>query len=497
MKYSLLSKKPDSPAYCGVIYDLSADRAVNNLSDDKKRNEYFLSVLSSPLTDVENIRYRQEIFEDLSRCEGLFDALKLIFTRYDRIKTDWQDMKLGSISSSETNPEAFLRHSFASLKVTAIFPSTMASFFENIASTLGKYDIRSEALCDMKKRCDAMRGEEALGNIVEISQLFRYGEIEDYDFSLLVKADGLLYPEKADISAVSPVKKKQGGLAGLFKKDKKAENVITVGTAHSETGNDPQECSSYLLGCALADIDRKLTEITNNLYEIFYGLSNELMFYEIGLLYMDEAKKQGVPLCYPTILPAEDDVIRLKNVKELLLLSGGKGRETVPNDIDIGSSRAGMIIKGLTDSGKTVFLRAVAGAQLLAQSGLPVLAEEARLSVRGGFFSHFSSAEEDFLIGSAQGRFDQEAGEISRIIDNFRTHSLLLLNETFQTTSYEEGTESIYNILRYMPKLGAKYIFVTHLTRLFDYMHGENVMLASTSNDPATKYKIIIGESKN
>ena len=120
------------------------------------------------------------------------------------------------------------------------------------------------------------------------------------------------------------------------------------------------------------------------------------------------------------------------------------------------------------------------------------MAESARLSVRCGIFSHFSSAEEEFLKGTAQGRFDQEAQEISGIIDRIRPYSLLLLNETFQTTSYAEGTESIYNILSFMPKLKTKYVFVTHLTHLFEYMDGRNVILAHTSDNPSARYKIII-----
>lgn len=175
-------------------------------------------------------------------------------------------------------------------------------------------------------------------------------------------------------------------------------------------------------------------------------------------------------------------------------MSNGAGAKTVPNDVSLTASESGLLVKGLTDSGKTVYLRAIGSAQLFAQAGLPVLAESARMSIRHGFFSHFSSAEEEFLSGDAAGRFDQEAKEIARIISGLTPHSLLLLNETFQTTSYREGTESMYNILRFMPGLGTKYIFVTHLTRLFGYMQNENAVLANTSDDPAKKYKIEIPE---
>ena len=52
MKFSLLSKLPDSYAECGVVYDLSLDRAVKNMVSDKRRAEYFVSVLEKPLTNM-------------------------------------------------------------------------------------------------------------------------------------------------------------------------------------------------------------------------------------------------------------------------------------------------------------------------------------------------------------------------------------------------------------------------------------------------------------
>ena len=61
MKFSLLTKIPDNYAECQVIYDLSVDRAVKEIVTDKRRAEYFLSVLEKPLAKKENIIFRQEI----------------------------------------------------------------------------------------------------------------------------------------------------------------------------------------------------------------------------------------------------------------------------------------------------------------------------------------------------------------------------------------------------------------------------------------------------
>ena len=492
MRFSLLSKIPDPQAECGVLYDLSLDRAVKNIVSDKRRAEYFISVLEKPLTKPENIVFRQEIFKDLSTIDGLIDSLKTLFSRYDKIKSDWQEMKLSAVNGrgSEINSEALLEHTFSSLKITAIFPSTIASFFGTIGQTLSEYPIKSEGLCAIRDWCKSMSENEALNELVDISQRFRYKTPQDFDFSVVFSLDHALRLLSCDISDI--VEKKQaGGLSKLFSK-KKTKDGVEVTAVLSEAGEDPLSDAQYILNEALSRIDAVLTKVTGDVYDAFFGLSNELMFYEAALCYYQKANDDGVPIVIPTVLPEEADKFEAKGLRELVLLSNGHGAKTVPNDLTLTDAQSGLLVKGLTDSGKTVYLRSIGAAQLFSQAGLPVLAESAAISIRRGFFSHFSSAEEEFLIGDAKGRFDQEAREIAAILNKLTPYSFLLLNETFQTTSYKEGTESIYNILRFMPKLKTKYVFVTHLTALFGYMENEKAILAHTSDDPESKYKIII-----
>ena len=493
MKFSLLNKVPDNYAECRVIYDLSVDRAVKEIVDDKRRAEYFLSVIEKPLTKKENILFRQEIYSDLKSIDGLLSALKTLFLRYDKIKSDWQEMKLGAVNNngSEINSEALLEHTFASLKITAIFPSTIASFFGTIGEMLKKYPIKSEGLTAIRDWCIGMTENEALDELVRISQRFRYKSPEDFDFTVVFSVDRALRLLSCDLSDITDKKPEGNALSKLFGK-KRDESGVEIKAVVSQAGEDPLTDAQYMLNESLIRIDSALTKVTNDVYDAFFGLSNELMFYEAAILYAEKALEAGIPLTFPTVLPEESDCFSLEGLRELVLLSNGLGAKTVPNDLSLSGDTAGLLVKGLTDSGKTVYLRAIAGAQLFMQAGLPVLAESAVMSIRRGFYSHFSSAEEEFLKGDARGRFDQEAREIAAILDRLTPYSLLLLNETFQTTSYKEGTKSIYDILRFMPKLKTKYIFVTHLTALFGYMENEKVILAHTSDDENSKYKIII-----
>jgi DNA mismatch repair ATPase MutS len=113
-------------------------------------------------------------------------------------------------------------------------------------------------------------------------------------------------------------------------------------------------------------------------------------------------------------------------------------------------------------------LRALGTAVIFAQSGLFVCATEATSSIRTAIFTHFSSAEDDFSDNDAAGRFEGEVKEIAEIIDAIEPHSLVLLNETFQTTAYREGAQGMKEILQIFPDIKCKYVFVTHMTAIFE-----------------------------
>ena len=101
-----------------------------------------------------------------------------------------------------------------------------------------------------------------------------------------------------------------------------------------------------------------------------------------------------------------------------------------------------------------MYLRSIGTAQIMAQSGLPVCARRASISMRNAIFTQFSSAEKDFVVGDTAGRFEGEVQEVAHIIDNIKPHSLVLLNETFQTTAYVEGAQGIFDILNVFPRIG-------------------------------------------
>ena len=495
MKFSLLFCSPtgeelfdfNESAKSDVIYDLSVDRAIHSVCDDSRRADYFLNVLRHPLKNTDDIIYRQQIFCDFIEFSQLFEELKLTFTRYDKIKSDWIELRSNvSPAGTSGNAEALLDHTFSSLKLTAIFPKTIISFYESICAAIGKYDVKSSALCAVRDFCREMLGNNSLEEIASISSLFQYNTPDDYNFDILCGFDKTLRLIECDLCNITEKKKRKT----IFKSRKPPEDTKT------EVGTDPDAIDNgrFILTESLYHIDATLTAITNSIYETFFGLSRELMFYEAALRCFEFVTEQKVPLCLPQIRRAEENIFRAGELRDLFTVTEHRdGRPVIPNDVDFSPSDEGLLIRGMNNTGKTTYLRSIGIAQLFAQAGLPVCAESAVISIRHAIFTHFSAAEEDFIAGDLSGRFEGEVKAMAKILTLIEPYSLVLLNETFQTTSYTEGALGIYNIMTTFIKINSKFIFVTHLLKLFDMCEDSKIKLLETTfdeHDESGKYRL-------
>ncbi|MCL2518204.1 MAG: hypothetical protein FWF15_06530 [Oscillospiraceae bacterium] len=485
MKFSLLYKIPETPNLCDVVYDLSVDKAVRLIYTDARRADYFLSVLMKPLLTTENVYYRQEILKDFLNIPKLFSDVKLIFNRYDKMKNDWRELRSGVYpTASGVNQRALRERTYESLKTTAIFPKSIISFYRSILDILSKYEIQSEGLTNFKQYCSEMIENNSLNEIAKIAALFQYHSPDMYNFSVRINLDETLKLCVCDLCGITDFETESANPFRKFFGKKKTETDYFTDVGEDETADTAGETiddTLFILNEALHHIDAALTQITNDVYEIFYGFSTELQFYEAALHFTNWFKNNNLQFSFPKVLPMEDDIFRAENLYDMLLAAEGKkSGGIVENDALLGSNENGILIKGANKTGKTSYLRAIGLAQLFAQAGLPVCAPDSEISIRSVVFTHFSAAEEDFKMGDTAGRFEGEVQLVAKIVDNLQRYSLILLNETFQTTSYSEGTEGIYHILSALPMAGSKFVFVTRLNGLFEMMKEQDVKYLET-----------------
>jgi DNA mismatch repair protein MutS len=135
----------------------------------------------------------------------------------------------------------------------------------------------------------------------------------------------------------------------------------------------------------------------------------------------------------------------------------------VLNDVWFGDAGRIFVLTGPNQGGKTTYTQAAGLLHVLAQAGLYVPGESARLSPVDNVYTHFPAEERP---DTDAGRLGEEAKRLSEIFAKATRHSLVLLNESLASTSPGEGLYLARDIVRILRVLGARAIYATHLHEL-------------------------------
>ncbi len=451
----LNEKKSPSPALKDAIYNLNIDRMASYASSNRKQLDFFLSVLSTP-AEQNDALYRAEILRDFLEFPELLTELLQIFRTFDNLRFETEEMTREIFRYGvPAGAGGMLDCTYEELYINAHFARNVIACFSEMFELFSRFDVKSKGLCEMKRICVSIKESNCVERVERTAQSFRSESIDGYKFTVKAELDEQMHGVRftlAEIREASEKEKKK--LRDIFKKSQK-NTVVDIGSSAEEN-------VSFALTGAISELSGVFYDIASGLYSDFYGIGEELQFYCVACDMARVLKSKGMGYTFPSLLPAEDDRIVGTELFDMLLLSEGKdSKGIVKNDISL--ENHGMVVMGDNNCGKTSFLRAVGSAVIFAQSGMFVCADSFESSMRSGIFSHFSSAEKDFTIGDAAGRFEGEVIEIAKIINSLTPYSLVMLNETFQTTAYSEGSEGICDILEALPEIHAKYIFVTHM----------------------------------
>jgi DNA mismatch repair protein MutS len=139
----------------------------------------------------------------------------------------------------------------------------------------------------------------------------------------------------------------------------------------------------------------------------------------------------------------------------------------VPNDalLDLNDNRCA-IITGPNMAGKSTYMRQIALIVLLAQMGSFVPARTAQIGVVDAIFTRVGASDD---LSTGQSTFMVEMNEVSAILKNATSTSLIILDEIGRGTSTFDGMSIARAVLEFVCKkktLGAKTLFATHYHEL-------------------------------
>ncbi len=170
------------------------------------------------------------------------------------------------------------------------------------------------------------------------------------------------------------------------------------------------------------------------------------------------------------------DVIDIKDGRHPVVEKFLDGAPFVPNDalLDCTDNRTA-IITGPNMAGKSTYMRQVAILVLMAQTGSFVPARSARIGIVDAIFTRVGASDD---LAAGQSTFMLEMSEVSSILKNATSKSLIILDEIGRGTSTYDGMSIARAVLEYVTdkkKLGAKTLFATHyheLTEIEEKMSG-------------------------
>jgi DNA mismatch repair protein MutS len=151
-------------------------------------------------------------------------------------------------------------------------------------------------------------------------------------------------------------------------------------------------------------------------------------------------------------------------VVEQALARAGGDAVFVPNHCDLDPGHQLLLLTGPNMAGKSTFLRQNALLLLLAQAGLPVPAEEARIGTADRLFSRIGAAD-DLARGSST--FMAEMTETASILHVAGPRSFVVVDEIGRGTATLDGLAVAWAVLEALhDQLRCRTIFATHFHEL-------------------------------
>ena len=176
---------------------------------------------------------------------------------------------------------------------------------------------------------------------------------------------------------------------------------------------------------------------------------------------------------------SENQEIQLLHVRHPLV------KNAVANDVHFGKELTAIVITGPNTGGKTIMLKTLGLTQLMAQSGLPILADKGS---RVGIFEEiFADIGDEQSIEQSLSTFSSHMTNIVDILGKVNQHSLLLLDELGAGTDPQEGAALATAILEDLRLRQVKTMATTHYPELKAYgIETAFVQNASMEFDTAT-----------
>lgn len=229
------------------------------------------------------------------------------------------------------------------------------------------------------------------------------------------------------------------------------------------------------------------TGFVDSLIETF---DREVQFYLSYLTFKRKVERAGLSFCYPVVTASKD--IHAANTFDLALAEKlvEARRPVMTNSFFLKDRERVFVVSGPNQGGKTTFARMFGQLHHLGCLGCPIPGSNATLFLFDRMFTHFERQED---LENLSGKLEDELKRIHRTLEQATGRSILVMNESFLSTTLNDALFLSKEIMRRVFSLDMLCVTVTFLDEL-STLSDSTVSMVSTvePRDPALRtFKIV------
>lgn len=489
-----------------ACHDLGLDTICKELSESADEQRLIMNVLSNMTDDAKTAQYRTEVFEDIL---GLSDMRKRMMELFEKIEFI-RDYSSGRMETDEKLGFWHLMHRLREI-------DDYIKYVEEMRVCLADEKIRSRGMLELRGYIDELYNEAHFEQMKKDISELRSKSDTIQSVTLGVNVNDRFEATGVGLVSVNSKQFKKSGIVGNFadaiaSKDKVhddtdwngdmhyhqidkihdhelgvfveglgalnsvsssglMDNRIRATVVNTIQGDNTSNTTFYLdkiMNKLLTSLVKKLRDVLSKYAEIavvnISKLIPEFVYYIRMAEFVEKQTRRGFAFCRAQTTDGEGvsmDARGLYNLK--LAVSVENSADIVPNDLVFDKERRVYILTGANRGGKTTITQGIGLLYVLAQGGIYVPAQSFLYRPADAVYTHFP-ADEDKTMDL--GRLGEECVRFKEIYSECTEKSLVLLNETFSTTSFEEGYYIAVDSVRALLKKGARTVYNTHMHKL-------------------------------
>ncbi len=485
-----------------AVHDIGMDTVINKLSAQPNERQYILNVMSLITDDKRTATYRADVFNDIISNPSLRENIMETLDRINFLK------EYGSYKHDhDHNPGVWdLLHRLDEI-------GDYIAGIDALRKCLSEADIHSEGLLALKDYVNALHddnGFEGLRKDIE--------ELKANTQNLKSVTVGINLNERFEACGI--------GIISLNNKPFTKSHIIShfidkvSGKDNVNDGNDwdgsykfdeftaknpllqsqipiipPLSPLALMSIKSVSESDESTRSITNYMDEItermlsstvkylreilgkytmltitdITDLMPEFIYYIRWAEFIEKLIQRGFQFCKPDaggFTESSSDATMYSggvyNMK-LIIEDGASPQNIVSNNLTFDREHCVYILTGANRGGKTTITQAIGQLFFMAQGGIYVTGRNFSYKPIDMIFTHFP-ADEDKTMDL--GRLGEECKRFKEIYVEATGNSLILLNETFSTTSFEEGYYIAKDCTKAILQKGIRTIYNTHMHKL-------------------------------